>query len=181
MGDPVTSTYGLSRASGDKGAPSAPSNDALGELAKKLFMQTNPLRKNLINRSNQFLAGGMDVTQSPIYGALASATDAQYKRARDNVIGNTAPGGALTSALSNVESNRANMLAQGAGTIAGDETNRALTIATGGSAQGLNSLGQAGATQAGLANAQANRDSAMKQGLGQGLGSIIGRGATKSG
>ena len=143
-------------------------------LAEALYNQTQPIRSGLIDRSSQFLSGGADVMDTPSYLAFKSSTDRNFNRAEDNVIGNTAPGGALISALAGLEGNRASTLTQGAGQLYDAELNRALTLGTGASGQSLGALGQAGANQAAVAQAQGAAKAGMAQGLGSGVGAIVG-------
>ena len=144
------------------------------QLAEQLFEQTDPLRQNLIGRSQNFLAGDLDVTQSPIYGALKSGVEDQYSVARDSVIGNTPTGGGLTAALAWLEGNRADALARGTGQIAESELGRALTLGTGTTGQSLGALGNSGALQAMNLQGAQNREAAIFSALGSGAGAYLG-------
>ena len=112
----------------------------------------------------------LDVTQSPMYGAIKNAMDTQFKLARDNTIARSAPGGSLTSALANLESQRAGAMVTGIGGLAQDELSRAYGLATGGAQMSTSGLSSAAAIQAQLAAANAQRQGAAKSGLGSGLG-----------
>src|SRR3990167_4944637 len=76
------------------------------QLAQQLFQETDPLRRTLIGRSEDALAGG-DVMGSPQYADLQARTGRAFNQAKDNVIARTAAGGALTDALANLEGDRA--------------------------------------------------------------------------
>lgn len=146
------------------------------QIAQQLFDQTNPLRQQLIGRSNQFLTGGMDVTASPMFAALKQQTEAQYGNARNQIIGDTPAGGQLTQALIDLNSARANTLGQGAGSIAESELARAMMLGTGAAGQAMSGLGQAASIQANLAQNRAMRESSMLGALGGGLGAFFGGG-----
>ena len=82
-------------------------------IAEELFSQTDPLRRGVIDRSESFVSNPNDVFNLPGYAAVKDTTESQYGRARDSVIANTPEGGALTSALGDLERNRASDLVQG--------------------------------------------------------------------
>lgn len=161
---------------GDKkgGGGSSAASDAQVQMAQKLFQQTDPIRTKLFGRANDFLAGGADVTNTPAYAAMKTSTDANFNRAKDNLIAATPTGGALTSALTNLEGNRAATLTGGAGQLYGDELSRAIALGTGVTGQSLASMGQAGAVQAQIAQARAEQSAGKSQGLGQGVGAVLG-------
>lgn len=115
-----------------------------------------------------------DPSQSFLYSPLKTAVENQYKVARNNIISSTAPGGALTSRLADLEESRANMLSAGVSDILDKEYSTALSLATGGTTQALGGLGSAGAIQAQLQAANQARQSSAKQGLGSGLGYLGG-------
>lgn len=161
---------------GDKGGDTNQSADALSALSQQLFQETDPLRTSLIGRSADFLNGG-DVTNSPQFGSLKNAVDSQFTRARDNTIARTAPGGALTDALTGLEGTRASTMAQGIGGLQENELSRALGLATGSAPTALGGLGNAANAQAQAIAAQQAQQGAMKQGAGQGLGTLF---ATKA-
>ena len=164
-----------SASSGKKGGGSNSSAaDAQAQIAQHLIQQTDPLRASLINQSSQFLAGGNNPTNSPSYLALKDSADTNFSRARENTIASTAAGGGLTSALTNLEGQRAATLSQGAGAAYQDELSRALSLGTGLTQTGLGGLGTAGAIQAQMASANAVQNAGKAQGLGSGLGAMIG-------
>ncbi len=143
-------------------------------LAQELIGETRPLRQGLISDAFGFLEGGRDVTGLPEFAAAKGANEAQFSRARDNIIGSTPTGGALTSALGNLEGQRASNQVAFTGDIAGNEVNRALQLATFGAAAGTQGLGSAGFVQAQRAGAQGAQNAAKSQGLGQALGGLLG-------
>lgn len=173
MGDTIFPGLGdIADALGGEEVQQSTAGQLLEEIARQFFNQTNPVRNSLLDRSSNFLNGNLDVTQSPMYGSIKAANEAQFKRARDNVIANTASGGALTSALTNLEGQRAANMATQVGNLANDEMSRAYGFANPQAA--MAGLGSAGAIQAQIANAQAQQTAGAKQGMGRGAGMILG-------
>lgn len=144
------------------------------QIAQQLIDESSPVRQQLYGQANDFLAGNRDVTSLPEYAALKSGVEGQYSRARDSIIGATPEGGALTSALVDLEMGRANTLAQGAGSIASDEVNRAAQLASFGAAQGSSGFNAAAMTQAQRAAAESQQNAGKAGGLGTGLGGLAG-------
>lgn len=149
-------------------------SDIQGQLAQDLFRQTDPLRQSLIGQSQSFLGGGRDVTQTPMYQNLQRTAGINFNQAKDNAIARFAPGGALIDALTQLESDRAGVLSQGASNIYGSELDRAMALGTGMTGSALGALGQAGNVQAMNAQANADRDAGKMSGIGSGIGAIIG-------
>jgi len=117
---------------------------------------------------------GFDITASPQYAALMDATNRRFAQAKDNTLATVAPGGALTDALTNLESQRAATMAQGAGQAYGDEMSRAMTLATGQTGTAMSGLGMAAQAQALNANAQAEQSAQKSNSLGQAAGAYMG-------
>lgn len=159
---------------GKKGGPAPnPSADALAEISKQMFQQSAGVRGGLIDRSQSFLDGNLDVTSNPQFLGMKNAADVAFQRARDNTIARTAPGGGLIDALAGVESDRANTLVQGAGSIAGDEMNRAFGLGTGLLPTATGGLGQAAGIQAQQIASQQAQQAAGKQAAGTGTGILL--------
>src|SRR5687767_1269225 len=114
-----------------KGGGDTAAVDAQARLAQQLFQQTDHLRTSLINRSENFLNSPGGAMETPSFLAFKEATDRQFGQAQDNIIAQTASGGALTDALANLEGNRASALSQGAGQAFDTDLARAMTLATG--------------------------------------------------
>jgi hypothetical protein len=159
---------------GGGGEASNPAADAQMRMAEELFKQSGPIRGSLMGRSENFLNGGMNVTDTPTFLAYKQSADQLFNKSKDNAIARTPSGGALTSALTNLEGQRASSLTQGAGAIYGDELSRAMSLGTGGSGQALNSLGQAGAIQAQMAAANSQEKAGKYGALGSGVGAYMG-------
>lgn len=117
---------------------------------------------------------GGGVTSSPQFLAYKDSADRNFMRAKDNAISRLPAGGALAESLVDLEGDRAATLTQGAGAIYGDELARAMALATGITGQSLNSLGQAAAAQAAMAQAEADQKAGKAGGLGSGLGAFFG-------
>lgn len=153
--------------------PTNPNADALAKIATDLYNKTDPIRTNLIGRSNDFLSGNLDVTKSPMFGSLKGALDTQFSRARDNTLARTPTGGALTSALAGLEGDRARTMTQGVGELAGDELNRAYGLATGLLPQTTAGLGTAAGIQAQMLAGQQAQSAQAKSGAGAGIGMLL--------
>ena len=148
--------------------------DAQGQLAVDLFNQTDPLRQLLLGQSQNFLSGGADVTQTPMYQDLQLQTGTNFNQAKDNMIARFAPGGGLVDALAGLEGDRAATLSSGAAGIHESELNRALALGTGATGLALGSLGQAGQIQAQKAQAKADEKGGVAGGLGAAAGGYLG-------
>jgi hypothetical protein len=148
----------------------AQAQEAQSRLAQQLVGETTPLRRGLIGQAEDFLGGGFDVTGLPQFGAGKQMIEDQFARAQDAVIAGTPEGGGLTSALVDLNTNRAGGLAQLTGGLAQDEINRALQLATFGTAQGSQGMTQASVIAAQRANAEAQQNAAKASGLGQAAG-----------
>ena len=164
--DPISAQLGIG-GGGGKGPEEPRSSRELAAIASQLFGETAPLRGELIGQSEAFLGGGLDVTQTPQFGALKQATEQLFDVARQRALGGVAEGGALTQALTDIEAARAGALTGGIGELAQQQQAQALGLATGTTGQALAGLGQAGGIQAQIAQAQAAQQAGMKGGLGQ--------------
>lgn len=150
-----------------------PSAEALAEISRALFEQTSPLRGGLIDRSNAFLAGDLDVTKSPMYAAMKTAVDSQFNRAKDNTIARTAAGGGLVDALSGLESDRAQTMTANIGQLAQGELDRSFGLATGILPTSTSGLGNAAAIQGNQLSEQAAMQQQTAQSAGMGLGMLL--------
>jgi len=163
---------------GGKGGGGSNASDIQAQLAQQLFAETDPLRRALIGQADQFVGGDRTFDGSPTSRAFKETAEAQFVRARENIIGATPRGGALTSALSGLESDRASALAGGQAQFSErfgeQEIARAMTLATGSTGQALGGLGQAGFAQAGAAQAAATQSAGKAGALGTGAGAFAG-------
>jgi len=118
---------------------------------------------------------GFDVTSTPTFADYKNVADRSFARAKDNAIATLPSGGGLTSALVNLEGQRADNLTQGAGNIYDAELARAMTLATGQTGVAMGGLGQAANAQALAPNAASQQSAAKSGALGTGLGAYMGQ------
>lgn len=167
-----------------KDGPDKVTRDAMSrqsDISGWIFGNSKPIAESLSGRYQNFLNGNLDVTGTPQFAAMKSAADAQFGRARDNIIANAAPGGALTSALADLETNRALGLTQGAGTIAENEMARAFGLGTNQTPVALQGYGSIANTGAYTSAARAQQQGQAMQGLGYGIGRSFGSGSKNQG
>jgi hypothetical protein len=143
-------------------------------IARELFSQSDPTRTALFERSEDFLSDPGAVYDLPGFAAVKDTTESQYARARENIIASTPEGGALTSALADLERNRASDLVQGTARLGENELSRSLALSTGTTGAALTSLGSAGAIEAQRDASDAAGKAAKAGGLGQGAGAYFG-------
>lgn len=115
-----------------------------------------------------------DVTATPTFNAFRDTANRTFQQGKDNAIARLPAGGALTEALVGLEGDRASTLTQGAGAIYDQELNRAMSLGAGITGQSLSGLGQAAATQAAMAQANAQQNAGKFGALGSGLGAYLG-------
>ena len=161
---------------GGKDGGSNKASKTASKMAKGYYDDTDPMRQTMIGNFENFLDGGYDVAQNPVWGAGRDVIENQYDVARENVIGNIPRGGALQDQLGGVEEARAGALGQLGGNVAQDEYNKLYGMATG-------APGQAMGTMSGLAGQQAMANSQTQAGkygalgdLGMGAGYVLGAG-----
>lgn len=145
------------------------------KIAKELFEKSAPIRESLFGRSEDFLQGGLDPTASPMFAPVKNQVESSFDSARDRTIANTPAGGALSSALAQIESGRAGALAQGVGAISQQELQNAMGLGVGQLPGVQAGLGSAAAAQAQEAAAK----SSAKGGKGQAVGMLAATAATK--
>lgn len=154
------------------GSAGSPAADLQAQIAEQLFQQTDPLRTSLIDRSQSYLTNGVD--SSPQFSAFKASAEPQFATAKNNVIANTPAGGALVSALTQLEADRARTLTQARGAIDESELARAMTLATGTTGTSVGALGTAASIQAAQAQAEADREAGILGALGTGAGAYLG-------
>lgn len=149
-----------------------PVAEAQARIAQQLYTQTDPARRMLIGRSEDFLSGGLGTT--PVYGAYKGAIENQYGRARENIISATPEGGPLVAALAGLEGSRASDLARTEGGLYENELERALAVTTGTTTGALGALGQAGQVQAMQQAARAEEMAGLYGSIGTAAGMFLG-------
>ena len=168
------------KGSSRQATPRNPALDAQARISQQLFSESTPIRQNLNRNALDFLQGDRDVTGTPAFASLKGMIESQFGRARDATIGSTPTGGGLTSALTNLEGQRAFSLVQGTAALTENELSRALTLGTGLVPTAVGGLGQAGQTQA-FAAAEAQKADAQKKGsTGAAAGSVLAALITKN-
>lgn len=183
-GEPGETTAGItSNTAGNTGGNNMPATNpsSLTEIALDLYRKTDPARAAIIQRGMNFLEGGLDVTQSPLWGSGKNAAEVQYKLARDQILQNTPGGGRLLDTLSDTDTAKARTLTDLASTVGMDEYNKIYGLASGTPQQtisGLSSaLGSSTALQSAQMQANAVEDASKNQlygGLGEGIGEAWG-------
>lgn len=156
------------------GMPGTPANWTLDQIANNLFQQTDPLRRGLIDQSQNFLSGGMDPTATPEFAAIRSYADQQAKQAKDSILETLPSGGTLLDKLADVDIGKARTLTDASAGIYGDNLSRALTLATGGTQSAISSRAAADQLIAAREQADADRDAAAKGGAGAAVGGALG-------
>ena len=161
--------------------PPNPALEAQTRISQQLFDESSPIRQQLNTQALGFLSGDRDVTGTAAFASLKDMIESQFGRARDRVIGSTPTGGALISALTNLEGDRASSLVQGTAALTEQELMRAFGLGTGLVPTAVGGLGQAGSAQA-FAAAQAQQAGAGKKGsTGSALGSVAAAGIGEGG
>jgi hypothetical protein len=153
-------------------APDNPQAEELSRIAGRAYNLTDPTLHWLNYRSQNFLGGNLDPSQSALYAPLKVSTEQNYENARKNLLSSTPAGGALTSALGNLERDRARTLTAGRGAIAQDEINRSMQLASVGLGQELGGLSNAASLQQQGINQAMTQEGAAATGKGQGLGTL---------
>lgn len=187
---------------GGGGGGGSPAAAEQAQLARRLFAETDPLRRALSARFEDFLGTGevegpvaervRGLSTDPIRRALKSGVESQFGNAREQIIEDTPAGGALVQALAELEAGKARTLSAGEGAIAEEDFGRnlaiqglersafdreltgALGLATGQTGSAISGLGQAGGIQAALAQAEADREAGIYGALGTGIGTAVG-------
>ena len=177
---PLTSGPGSSPVGGTGGNMATTGGPtSLAEMALDLYNKTGPARQSIIDRGTNFLEGGLDVTQSPLWGSGKNAAETQYQNARDAMMANLPGGGALQSSLATGETDKARTLTDLASRIGMDEYSKIYGLASGAPQQSMAGMGVAGQTNATLAGQemyQNIQEDAQKNQLYGDLGAGIGEG-----
>lgn len=156
------------------GGPGSPANWSLDAIANNLFQQSDPLRRQLIGQSTNFMSGGMDPMATPEFAAIRSYADQQANQARDSILETMPAGGTLLDKLADVDIGKARTLTDAAAGIYGDNLNRAMSLATGGTQGAISARAGADQLRAAREAASAERDAAAKGSVGTGVGMALG-------
>lgn len=142
MGGVVNSVFG-----GGKDQGSSDSADAMAQMARQLWTETSGVRAPLIEQMTSAVSGDFDPGTSPIFAPQKRAIESQYGVAKDNLLASMPAGGAMTSAMADLESNRANSLADMMGSIYQDQLNKAYGASFNAPGQAIQGLGSAASIQ----------------------------------
>lgn len=156
--------------------PGQSPNWTLEAIANNLFQQTNPVRQELVDQSTNFLQGGMDPRSTPEFAAIKSYADQQAKQASNSILETLPSGGTLLDKLADVEIGKARTLTDASAGIYGDNLSRAMSLATGGIGGAISARSGAEQLTAAREQANADRDSAAKGGVGTAIGGALGGG-----
>lgn len=160
----------------DGGSIESASGNQANEIAIQMFKETEPLRENILARSEAFMGedGGFDPTQSAMYKPRRDALETQYMQSNELARQNMPAGGSLNEALAGNVRTRASGLTGLEGDITQDEYNKAYGMATGVPALSLSTL----TNLAGSEMSAAAQEQAAKSGLlgefGNAMGYIFG-------
>ncbi len=149
--------------------------DLLQKTSAGLIKQTDPLRRNLINRSNTFLGGNFDITQIPEYGFMRDMIGRNADMAKDNILETMPSGGTLLDKLADVDIGKMQTMTALGSDLYGRELDRATSLATGAPlSAGMSGLGSILQLLAAREGAAAQRDAGQQAMLGAGLGGLLG-------
>lgn len=144
------------------------------DIARQMYSETAPLREDIIGRSERFLGGGFDPTESAMYAPSRRALETQFQQANELARQGLPTGGSLNEALAENIRARAGGLSDIESAITQDEYNRAYGLATGTPALAMSTLSNlAGSEMQAAAMQQAGKNQ-MFGGFGAGLGSFLG-------
>lgn len=170
---------------GKNKAKASPYEDSLAAIAKELYAETTPMRKDLLGEMGKVAGGDYDPTQSSLYAPMFAqgkqSVEDQYGIAKENILANIPRGGAQVQGLTDLEMGRAEqasslpaMISQD---IMTDMLNKTYGTAFAAPQQSMSGLGTVASTfgqrqsQAMASNAQ--EKAAKFQGAGQVAGAAI--------
>lgn len=126
--------------------------------------------------------GQLDIRASPLFIPQQQAINRGFQTARQGIIEDLPAGGALLESLSDLSIARGRDLSDLEGQLAEDELGRAFALATGQPlSQSIAGLGRAGAIEAQLSQAEAQRQAGIFGALGAGAGEFFGAGGLDKG
>lgn len=174
---------------GGKGSSSvsaSPYEESLAKMAEELYSQTSGMRGNLIGELEQVSSGQYDPTKSamfsPMFAQAKQGVESQYGLAKENILANTARGGAQTGSLANLEMSRAGqaselpaMISQN---ILSDMMGKTYGVAFGTPQQSMSGLGTVASTfgqkQSQAMASDSAENAAKYQAIGLGAGGFLG-------
>jgi hypothetical protein len=162
--------------SSSEGAPINPADlqNQIQSIGLDFLQSTDPIRKAMIDDSLGFLESDRNVTGTQQFGGIKSAAQQQFGNAEQNILENTASGGALTESLGQNQLSQANFLSQAAGVLSETELQRAQDLGFGGAQLGATILGDLQRTQAEARQSERNTIVQGKKGSGGTAGAVSG-------
>ena len=115
---------------GDDDYDEPASSKAAAAIAQQMFKESTPIREPLFADLTDFLGGGFDIGESPMWSPGKAAIEDQYQIARENILANLPVGGQLNEQLANLDIGRASSLTDLIGQIQQDMYNKAYGVAT---------------------------------------------------
>jgi hypothetical protein len=159
---------------GDKGGGGNDANDMVQQIAMREYKEALPLKRGILERGQEFMEGGFDPTQMPVYNVGRQGIESQYDVARQNILGGMPKGGQMYDRLADMEVQRANQIGGLGAQIAQDEYNKLYGVATGEPLMSMGTLASVAGSQAGAQAQQQAGKYGMTGALGQGAGGLLG-------
>lgn len=163
--------------SGSGDASSAAANK-LADISAQMFEEGSGVRGQIQDMASKVLSGEysprMLPAYAPLYAESKKGLESQYNVARNNIMSNTPAGGALYSALADLENKRASSIGSAGNTLTSSLVSDIINKGYGGA---YNSAGSALSGLSGSANTLAslnNTEVASGNAIGQGFGQLIG-------
>lgn len=140
--------------------------DMLMGMSNEQWTGTRPVRNAVYNRLDNFMKSGMDPTTSVLYPYGKDTIEKKYVQGKNEMLSTLPEGGAMYSALGDLERDKASSYLDLVQKIVGDEYNKAYGVATG--------TNPYAGSLASLANGLNTSGSALTSLLGSSLSSAIG-------
>lgn len=148
------------------------SEKALSQIALAQWNEAKPFRQEWAPLLMKVLEGNTPASAFPAFAPLRTAAEAQYGVAKNNLMGSVPRGGELTSALTNLEANRAQTVGSLGADFLTDLLNKSFGVAYNAPQAAMSGLSSAGAMAAQRQAAQLQAQQAKGAGLGQTAGML---------
>ncbi len=157
-------------------APQPQQQQSVADLKNSGFRQQPQNNVQTIQQPVQtFTPEPYSPSSSPVYDPTVNALEDQFAAARQNIISNTARGGARQQLLADLETDKASQRSAVVGGLAQQELDRATSLAFGQPlTTSTSGIASAANTQGAIASANAQAAGQTKSGLGQGAGFVLG-------
>lgn len=158
-----------------KSPGASPYETEMAKITRDFYGATDPLRDATLAQLGAAMSGGYspkaDAMYAPMFSSQKAGIEAQYGNARDNILAGTARGGAQTTALGNLEMQRAQDMgtlpAQLSAQILEGIINQARSTALGSTGQAQSAFGNLAQT---WGQRQGNYQNYYSQRKGQNIG-----------